>query len=140
MTSCNAVSPAHQPSTTWCWLFLVTVSLATLGCNSRTRTAGPVNESVAREALSTVLEAWKAGVAAQELQSRSPKIVVQDMSWQGGTKLKQYEILDGAKRIDANLHCPVRLHVRTPDGKELQQEVVYIVGTDPVITVFRQLF
>ena len=139
MTACNVISSKRRPSTTW-WLFLLTASLAMLGCSSRTRTARPVNEHAAREALATVLEAWKAGVASQELQIRSPKIVVQDMSWLGGAKLKEFEILDGAKRIDANLHCPVRLHLSTPEGKESQQEVVYVVGTDPVITVFRELF
>lgn len=116
------------------------VLLAACGCSSQGPQAAPVDPDVARSTLRTVLDAWKEGESADALQTRSPSIVAQDMDWKMGYELVEYEIEGQGEAVDANLYCPVRLELRSPDGKTVTKNVRYIVGTDPVLTVFREMF
>ena len=43
------------------------------------------------------------------------------------------------KDDNANLRIPVKLTLRTPQGREIQKAVSYVVGTSPALTVFRDL-
>jgi hypothetical protein len=83
-----------------------------------------------------MLDAWKAGRKAEEMRSESPEMIVGDADWKRGRRLADYEIGSGV--FDGkNLRIPVTLTiVRPPKG---QQKVVanYIVGTRPVVTLFR---
>lgn len=108
------------------------------GCGQKT--AGPVDPYLARDTLTRVLDGWKAGGKPQDFNKQEPPVVVQDLEWQGGAKLVSYEMLDPGDPLDANLHCGVRLVTTSPDGTESTKDVTYIVGTDPVLTVFRQIF
>lgn len=110
------------------------------GCAGSGPPAAPVDPEQARSTLRAVLEAWKGGESPESLQERSPSIVVQDMDWKMGYELVGYEVDGPGQAIDANLFCPVRLQLRSPDGKDLEKNVRYIVGTDPVLTVFREIF
>lgn len=114
----------------------VFLTLFTLGCGGPRNT--PVNVNTAQETLKTTLDKWKAGAKPEELQSGTPKIVAQDMDWLGGAELISYEILGDAKPMDANLKAQVKLNLRK-DGKETEKTVSYLVGTSPVLTVFRDM-
>jgi hypothetical protein len=99
-----------------------------------------VDSPKAVETLKIALDAWKTGKKTQELKAATPSIVVQDMDWDGGSKLLDYQITGPGTEQDANLRCPVKLTLRDPQGQEVKKDVSYIVGTDPVLTVFRALY
>jgi hypothetical protein len=99
-----------------------------------------VDESAARQALTAALESWKNGEPYGGLKGRKPPIVVQDLDWETGRTLVDFEILDDGKGEHANLRVPVGLTLREAAGKEVKKRVKYVVGTSPVITVFRELF
>lgn len=111
--------------------------LITAGCGQRRNT--PVNVNVAQETLKTTLDKWKAGSKPDELQGGTPKIVAQDMDWSSGAELVSYELLGGDKPMDANLVVKVKLTLRTKEGKETEKTATYVVGTSPVLTVFRDM-
>jgi len=110
------------------------------GCSTGPRRAADVEPEKARDALRTALESWKKGDKPAALQQRSPAITVQDMDWESGARLMSYELKDEGTAYDANLYCTVQLTLRPAQGPEVKKEVTYIVGTSPVLTVFRKLF
>ena len=95
--------------------------------------------TVAESTLVKVLDAWKSGQKPDELAKQSPKIVAQDMDWVMGAKLAEYKVTGNNVPKDANLISEVELNLVAPDGKEKKKTVKYIVGTSPVLTVFRQM-
>jgi hypothetical protein len=109
------------------------------GCSERPKTAAPVNADQARSTLKTALDAWRDGKTPDSLQQGSPRIVVQDMDWKQGMTLKSYQLIGSGDERDANLECAVKLSLVDPQGKPLEKTVTYIVGTDPVLTVFRKI-
>ncbi|MBA3313267.1 MAG: hypothetical protein M3552_04685 [Planctomycetota bacterium] len=113
--------------------------LACLGGCQNGLVAAPVDVSVAQQTLTRVLDGWKAGATVESFQTETPPVVVQDRDWQTGLALIDYESRSPGKAFDANLHCDVTLTLRDADGKEVKKDVIYIVGTDPVLTVFRQI-
>ena len=123
-------------------LFVAAAALALLacGCGPRHPTADPVNADTARQTLQSVLESWQRGEALESWQQRDPKVVVQDSDWSAGAKLKEFEILGVGEPRDANLYCQVKLVLDGPGRGKQPQTVTYVVGTDPVLTVFRDMF
>ncbi|MFL5242653.1 MAG: hypothetical protein ACJ8FY_11150 [Gemmataceae bacterium] len=107
-------------------------------CSSQ-KQAAPVNVSLAKESLQKTLDSWKNGEDYVALKQAKPSITVQDLDWKSGCKLVEYEIIGEGKYDDANLLCPVKLKLVNPQGKEVTRQVTYMVGTDPVITVFREM-
>ncbi len=103
------------------------------------RRAGPVDLNKAHAALATVLTNWKQGIDYADLDRKLPEITVQDFDWQSGLQLIDFETLGNDRRDDANLHCPVRLKLRDSAGNEMEKRVTYVIGTSPVITVFREM-
>jgi hypothetical protein len=59
------------------------------------------------------------------------------MDWKTGRKLKSFEVIEPTESVDANLHCQVKLTLEDPEKGEVEQTVKYVVGTSPVLTVFR---
>jgi hypothetical protein len=108
------------------------------GCSVGPKLAAPVEPDKARAALRTALDAWKAGKPIGSLAEASPPIVAQDFDWLAGAKLEDYAVLDD-KESDANLRVRVQLSVRPAQGGVAKKTVVYVVGTDPTLTVFRAL-
>jgi hypothetical protein len=108
------------------------------GC-TRQQHAAPVNPELARKSLREVLDGWKRGDDLASFRQASPSITVQDMDWTSGYKLLDYEIIGDGKYDDANLLCPVKLKLQDPKGNAVSRDVTYMVGTDPVITVFREM-
>lgn len=109
------------------------------GCGDTARTAAPVDPGQARTTLKAALNAWKEGRSPSDLRSRSPEIVAQDADWQRGMKLTDYEVLGNGDERDANLECRVKLKMVDKQGKPVERTVTYVVGTDPVLTVFRKV-
>jgi len=107
------------------------------GCGGKP--AHAVNPDTARQTLRAALDAWKAGEKPDDLKQHSPPVVVQDFDWQGGARLVDYQVLGDGDCMDANLRCPVRLTLRDARGQAAQKEVVYLVGTSPQLTVFREV-
>jgi hypothetical protein len=115
---------------------LMNVILAA-GCGGYTAAEHRVEATTARSALEQVLDSWRQGASPESWQLKSPQIVVQDMEWRSGAKLQSFEILDEGEAIDANLHCRVKLKLLDPKKGGSEKTVTYLVGTSPVITVFR---
>jgi hypothetical protein len=97
-----------------------------------------LDKAAAINALTAALDAWKAGQPPQSLQSRSPPIVFGDSDWEQGTRLVNYRILRADRGDGANLHADVELELTFARGKPSRQTLTYIVGTDPILTIFRQ--
>jgi hypothetical protein len=116
---------------------VLTTLLAFPGCGPRQPTAAAVDPDEARRTLEAVLSDWKEGGSPEAWQQRTPQVVVQDFDWAAGAKLKSFELLGPGDIRDANLICKVKIvAVQAPKG-EVQRTVTYVVGTDPVLTVFR---
>jgi hypothetical protein len=110
------------------------VAVVVSGCDRSARSLS-LDEPKAREACTTALNAWKEGKKPADLK---PGIVVGDETWDSGKSLSAFEILPDEKSDGTNLHIPVRLTLKDGKGKESKMEVLYIVGTSPVVTVFRR--
>jgi hypothetical protein len=96
----------------------------------------PLDHSLARQSLTTALDAWKAGGKPASLKDGTPSIIVGDPTWDSGAKLTEYKL--GAERdMGANLEVTVQLTLER-DGLPSTREATYVVGTSPVITVFTE--
>lgn len=115
---------------------LATTGKLLTGCSSPAN-PNPVQPDKARDALKTTLDAWKNGDPIDSLKSASPPIVAQDMDWMGGAKLMAYEVAGDGDDDAANLRIPVKLTLRSPQGREVKKQVKYLVSTSPSVTVFR---
>ncbi len=118
-------------------LLCLLIACLPAGCGPRVY---GVNQSLARETLVQVLDRWKAGATPESLQSGSPKIVVQDMDWMSGVKLADYEITGPEKVLESNLVVKVKLDLVDKSDQKVSKTVGYVVTTNPVLTVFRDMF
>jgi hypothetical protein len=109
------------------------------GCEGAPR-APRVNSDAARAALQTTLETWKSGRTPESLKTGSPAITAQDMDWESGQTLLDFQVLGPGQDDDANLRIPVELTLKDKGGRENRKKVSYVVGTSPAVTVFRELF
>lgn len=116
------------------------LTLATLlclmqtGCGYSSRNL-PLDESKAREACTTFLQAWQEGKKVEELK---PGIIGRDYAWDEGSRLVSFEILPEEGSDGTNLRISARLKLQDGSGKESTSDVIYVVGTSPVVTVFRE--
>jgi hypothetical protein len=136
----------HWNESTWSgetkgrlWNGLAWCAVAVAGCGGPYQSA-PVNADKARETLAVAMEAWKEGETVESLKEDSPEIVVQDFDWSDGMKLLDYEVLDDGKPESANLVARVKLTLEDKTGAKSEKTVTYLVGTAPVLTVFRDMF
>lgn len=119
-------------------LFGAVALLFVEGCGPRR--ARPVDIELARASLIQVLDHWKQGGSAEDLQQARPAIVVQEPLWTQDRTLLNYTLLGDGHPEDANWYCEVELEF--PPGTKIGRSakstttVTYVVGTDPVITVF----
>ena len=140
MAESRSMQEQDDGSKTRHWaLSLALLFLLVVGCQNGPA-AAPVDVPVAEQTLTHVLDGWKAGASAESFQQDDPAIVVQDRDWQTGYVLLEYKTSAPGKPLDANLECDVKLTLRDPAGKNVTKNVTYIVGTDPVLTVFRKIF
>lgn len=102
--------------------------------------ARPVEVGLARETLLKVLDHWKQGGTIDELRRAKPEIVAQEPLWSGGNQLIEYEMTGEGQEEDANWYCEVKLTLQSTDrSKPIKKTVTYVVGTDPVLTVFHAI-
>jgi hypothetical protein len=120
-------------------LLLMIYSGFLAGC-SDTHPLDPVRPEIARETLEAALTAWKKDRTAESLQQQSPAIVVQDADWMAGSRLTSFRVIDDGKVVGANLSIEVELNLIDSQGKNSVKNVWYLVGTDPALTVFRDMF
>lgn len=111
---------------------LLLLALSCAGCSRRPG----LDESVARSSLETALADWKAGKKPERLSEVDPPIIVVDDAWSKGAKLTDYKISEG-RNDGQNMHYPVELTLAVAKKKSRTQKVMYLVGTEPSITVFR---
>jgi hypothetical protein len=110
-------------------------SILLVGCKPQ---AAPTDPNVAQQSLETMLKAWKDGGKSADLKSGQPEIIAVDDDWDSGVKLKSYRSIGTPFDDGKNLHCTIELTLVTKAGREYKREIVYIVGTSPVITIFRR--
>lgn len=109
------------------------------GCGQN---AAPVvaDQAQARQVLVATLESWKKGETVEALKNASPSVLVDDPKWKRGEKLSKFEVEGEGKPSGAERAFTVTLWLSDAKGKEVREQVVYKVGTDPIVTVFRSLF
>ena len=113
---------------------------AALGClflPACARQNAPAEADLARQSLEAALASWKAGGQPAELARRTPPIVMGDFAWEAGTKLAEYRIPPEARSDGVSLHYLVELTLADPERSSSKQQVSYVVGTNPAITIFR---
>jgi hypothetical protein len=130
------------------WLIVACLAvLATMflpGCGDPSK-AHAVNEPTAREALKTALDGWKNGQKPASFATASSPMIVQDLEWDSGAKLLDYQLVDDGKAYDANLRVQVKLTLAGNNAKaapatdKTEKTVWYLVGTSPKVTVFRDM-
>lgn len=119
------------------WFALVGAALLS-GCGEGAPTAPDAAE--AKETLVKALESWQKGETVEAQKSASPSIVVSDMKWERGDKLKRYEVEESPKPSGAQQKFRVSLWFTDAKGKEKKEVAHYEVGTHPIHTVFRSMF
>jgi hypothetical protein len=109
--------------------------LALSGCSGTA--AHAVDTPRARDALVTALDHWKQGDKPRSISS----MTVQDLEWESGAKLLEYQVLGEGQAKDANLSIKVKLTLGVAPGKgtKIEKTVNYLVGTSPSVTVFRDM-
>lgn len=95
-----------------------------------------LDEAVGRTSLTSFLDAWKKGDRPEALKQQFPSIIVGDSNWNGGARLVSYQIGEPVTHDGSNLHASVELELEDGAGQRMKQNVVYIVGTSPEITIF----
>lgn len=113
------------------------VIVGAVGCEQGARRLS-LDKPLARESFVTFLDAWKQGERPSALKERSPQIIVGDADWNAGRRLVDYRVLETETDDGTNLHTTAELVLEDAKGREQTQQVTYVVGTSPVITIFRK--
>ncbi len=103
------------------------------GCSRSARSLS-LSQPKAKEACAAFLTAWKEGKKVGDLV---PQITGRDSDWETGKKLEAFEILPEEHSDGTNLHLKVSRILKDDKGRQINDEVAYVVGTSPVVTVFR---
>jgi hypothetical protein len=123
---------AHQH---WLGALGLMFLVALAGCGAPSAQDLALDKDTARQSLTAFLDCWKNGGEPEALKSLSPAIIGRDTDWDNGKKLVKYTL--GAESDDGtNAHITAELVVAMGNNQSTTS-VEYIVGTSPVITVFR---
>lgn len=114
----------------------LSLCLSTLGCSKPNVPAEP---DLARSSLEAALGVWKSGESTDALAQHKPPITVTDFAWKAGQKLTDFHLLGEPTSDGVNLHFQSELTLTRPQGGESTEKVGYIVGTHPVVTIFREV-
>lgn len=107
------------------------------GCGSGGSHA-TLDATSARQEFERFLQTWQKGGKPAELRQATPQVVVSDADWDAGRKLVRYYI-DGKDFNDGrNLHITAQLILQDAARGTVQHELTYIVGTNPLVTIFRK--
>jgi hypothetical protein len=127
-----SINPVRRRSA--CGALAMIVALSIAGCSSGV--ANPVDPDRARDALKSALDHWKSGGDPLSMPTSATPMTVQDLEWQSGAKLLDYQVLGDGEPADANLRVKVKLTL-AGKSKNAEKTVNYLVTTSPAVTVFR---
>lgn len=115
---------------------VVCACLMTWGCDQGARSL-KLDKEVGRKALTEFLSLWKEGRSVGEFAVAHPQAAAADPDWEAGVKLVSFTV--GNETDDGtNLHIAVDMVLRATDGSESTQKITYLVGTSPVLSIFRK--
>ena len=117
------------------WILFVAVACIS-GCGGQLPPAADPGQG--REALQSVLEAWKQGEKAPALAERTPPVHVSDEDWQQGYQLSSFKVSPRDEISGLNLRCSVQLTLRDAQGYTEEKEVVYLVETGSRVSIIRE--
>lgn len=116
------------------WPAAVCLCLAFAGCGKPLTSQDlTLDKSLAKQSLTTALDAWKAGKQPAALKEGQPSITVADLNWSSGAKLADYKIL-AEREAGVNLIIQVELTL-DKEGEPTTRKLDYTIGTSPVIAV-----
>ena len=102
--------------------------------------AGALDADLARQSLTRVLDAWKAGGHPEDLKNESPEIFVNELDWQQGRKLNGYQITGEGTSDGRKLTVPVTLLLQLPARANVQRvQATYSITVAPAIVVIREM-
>jgi hypothetical protein len=113
---------------------LILASLA--GCGSGGN-AHPADPDQAQTVLRTALDAWKAGEKQESLENRTPPIHVKDVDWRDGFVLVRYDAEREGRLAGYDMSYHVVLELKSPKGKSLKKDAIYMVTTSPTLLISR---
>jgi len=108
------------------------------GCGKQL--AENVDPDQVRQALQTVLEAWKAGKSNAELGSLHPSIVMNEADWTNGGRLLDYKMNETGSLDGRQVRWVVQIKLQDKSGKVSERKATYIVDTVPRIVIVRDTF
>ncbi len=121
----------------WSAMSVLSVTCFSLGCSGYSAAEHRVDALLACDTLEKILVQWQQGNTPEDCLTLTPPVVVQDMDWKSGVKLQAFEIIEPGEARDANYYCQVKILLQSAEHGERSKNVTYLVGTSPVLTVFR---
>jgi hypothetical protein len=91
------------------------------------------------KALQIALETWKDGKPQEELERRSPPILMNEDDWRLGKRLLDFKV-EESSMSGRQVRCRVRIKLGDKDGKTLEKKAVYIIDTVPRLVIVRDTF
>jgi hypothetical protein len=107
------------------------------GCGSG-ENAQPADPALARKALQTVLDAWRAGEKPEDLEKLTPPIHVKDADWKRGLFLVSYQADQEGRLVGYDMNYAVLLELKNSKGTPVKKTAVYSITTRPSLLVARQ--
>jgi hypothetical protein len=98
----------------------------------------PADPELAREALRSALDAWARGEKSGSLHNGAPPVHVTDGDWDKGLRLDKYQLTPAGQVNGPELRCPAQLSLRDKRGRSFKKQVVYLVGTGPLVSIARE--
>ncbi|HRE98963.1 MAG TPA: hypothetical protein PLI18_00510 [Pirellulaceae bacterium] len=136
---CVIPCPARRPVVIRSALAILLLgTVAAIGCGGRGADAYPLDQPQAEAALRAWLDHWKSGKSPDGLNDVRPGLVVGDVDWNSGAKLKDYTIAETGFSDGTNWHIAVTLELERSGASAEKSEITYVVGTSPVETIFRK--
>jgi hypothetical protein len=107
------------------------------GCGPRSGNPYSLDESLAKQSMERFLETWKNGGDIKSLKSGEPPVIARDSDWEKGLALVDYEIPNECSDDGTNLYLDICLTLAKNSDAPKTKVIRYVVGTSPVVTVFR---
>jgi hypothetical protein len=120
-----------------CFVLSLALPVSHIGCG-RSDTSFKFDRTLAQSSVRTFLDTWRAGKPLAALKECQPPLVANDEEWAAGHRLVAYKVIDDSFSDGLNLHVETRLTVAPRRGRPTEKEVTFIVGTHPLVTVFRK--
>jgi hypothetical protein len=128
----------HKVNVLLGFLIGVLLLISASGCGQVSARDLRVDTDSARTSLQVFLETWKNGQDASALKQPPAAIHGTDDDWGRGFKLVEFRVLPDEFNDGANLHLKTELVLKEGRGRPRKSRVTYVVGTSPVVTVFRE--